>query len=434
MTALKIINARIPTETGIRENVSIFIDNGIIEKISVNRIDKPFDSLINAKDHLVLPGLVDIHTHLRGLDYSYKETFFSGTSSAAAGGVTTVFDMPNSSPPTNSEYNIKNKILAISKEKVVNVGIYAGLPSDLHILNSLIHNPYIFGLKIFLYNKLFLKDFFKNLDYIFKNIKSYIPILIHGELPVTNNNYSNVNEFLQLHNPLRELLSYISLISLISKYDIHIHFCHVSLPSAVSLLNNYNDRITFEVTPHHLYLENSILSNLDGIGKCLPPLRSNLCRKYLHKQLINGEINIIASDHAPHAESEKLCGFKNAANGIPGLETLFPLLFTEVATGKISLNRFINFVSKNPARLMKLNKGEILPKYDGDLIIIDSKKKWNISGESFLSKSKITPFDGYLVQGKILHTIVGGDIVYSGDSICVKPGKSGKILKRTNLL
>ncbi len=429
MTTLKIINARIPDLTGIRENISILIEDGIIKKVS-NNISAPYDYLIDANGNLVLPGLIDIHTHLRDFALSYKETFYSGTAAAAAGGITTVFDMPNTDPPTNSIKKIETKVSRISNEKLVNVGLYSGVPSMLNELDKIVKNPYIFGIKIFLYSDVFRKNLKNTINLILHHLKGVsIPLLIHGELPLQYNKYNNVSEFLYIHNALRELLAYLEILSINQNVKHHIHFCHVSLPSAAYLLSN-SENVTFEVTPHHLFLNNSILTESDGIAKCLPPLRSNYCQKALIKMLYGGLIKIIATDHAPHALSEKVCTFNVAANGITGLETLFPLLFTEVSKGNLSLSDFISLVSRNPAKLMHLNKGEIFSGYDGDLIIVSPNTKWKIRGDNFHSKSKITPFEGYSVTGKILYTIVGGKTVYSNNMIVSKPGESGKVLKR----
>jgi dihydroorotase len=209
-----------------------------------------------------------------------------------------------------------------------------------------------------------------------------------------------------------------------------IHFCHVTLPSSISAIGNRPPGgLSSEVTPHHTLLSEDSVEKLGWKAWMVPPLRPRHVRNRLFREMTTGNATIIATDHAPHTIKEKRLPPRKSPPGIPGLETAMPLMLTMVNKGRLSLGRLVSLLSTNPAKVFSLtSKGRLEKGADGDVILVDMKKKGKIDPEKFFSKAHYSPFEGWKTQGAIDTTIVNGSIVYSNGEITGKPG-GGKVLR-----
>ena len=441
---LIIRNAKVFFKQQIHEG-GIAVEKGKIVQISKDSKLPPGETTLDAKGQLMIPGAIDIHTHLRDLNYSDKEDFYTGTCAAANGGFTTVIDMPNTSPPTISAQLLKQKMAIAQKKVVINTGFYAGIPNSIEEIESF-KNTGPFGLKLYLTNSLSQfdidnPDLLKSLFYTTKQLD--FPVLIHAERKkdideLINqkeiNNLSSEDLYLESHSGDVEKKAIQYICDVNAEIGAQIHICHVSTASGVELLQKIKEEqaISAEVTPHHLLLTVEDLQTFGTFAKMLPPLRTPNDLTALWEGLNGGVIDIIATDHAPHILSEKTCEFSAAANGIPGFETMLPLLFTAMHEDRISLSKLVQTITENPAKFLHLSqKGKIDVGYDADLTIIDIHREDKIQASQFLSKAKYSPFDGREVKGIPTMTIVNGKIVMQEGEIMVPKG-SGTIIKRAS--
>jgi dihydroorotase len=422
----------------------IFIENGretvrsvAIEARKIEGIYKHGDEprhrdSIDCRGLYILPGLIDIHVHLRDLKESDKEDYETGTMAAAAGGVTTVVDMPNSDPPVLDKKTLDEKIARARELRYVNVGFYSGIPSIIEKFDVQMIRD-ILGLKVYPHAPL---D--KDTKYTRERIRectrlavaSDLPLLFHPDLPASMKDPKNMEEFFLAHSCEDEVKSVQSFIDAKVEYEARLHVCHVSCATTARLIqeNRAEDTLTAEVTPHHLFLSGGDFPHDDGLAKMLPPLRS----PYDNKMLMEGlrqtcAIDCVASDHAPHKKWEKTAPFLKASSGIPGLETTLPLMLTEVFEKRLPWIDYLRVCSSAPARILGLEtKGILTPGYDAD-IVLARIQEGTITGENFFSKAKITPFEGRRVLARVITTIVGGVVVFDNDEFVTGPGIAGKV-------
>ncbi len=437
------------------KNAKVFLDKQIfhggiaIDKGKIIAVEKeshlPSGEISrDLKGQLIIPGLIDVHAHLRDLNYSIKEDFFTGTCAAANGGITTVIDMPNTSPPTISAQLLREKINIARKKIVVNTGFYAGIPNTLNELDKF-NELGIFGFKLYLSHSLGEFDITEDtlIQKLLHQLKSTeYPLLVHAERKRDIETLAHQEDvknlppeerYLQIHSEMVEKEAISSIIKLNTAIRTKIHICHLSTALGVEAVQRARERygnITAEVTPHHLFLTKKALETKSSYAKMVPPLRSERDVDSLWRSLLSGCIDMIATDHAPDTLKEKEGDFSNAANGIPGFETLLPLLLTALDQGKINLSRLIKVCSENPAKFLNLSKkGKIVPGNDADLTIVDLKKETEIKPANFYSKAKFSPFEGKKVKGIPTMTIINGNIIMYDGEIIVKRG-SGDIIHR----
>ena len=369
----------------------------------------------------ILPGAIDIHVHLRDLEYSYKEDYFTGTSAAACGGVVLVCDMPNTKPPTNTPNNLMLKIESARSKALVDYGLYYGVPSSKNMLRDVAR--YIVGFKFYpedifehfnreVYSEILKLAVSNNLTLVFhaENPKMFNYNAPPGfERPWTSE-YSAIQSILALtHSILRsESIS-----------GVKIHITHVSSAKSIELLVNakrvYRDRIklTFDTTLHHLLLDNSLYRFNPGLYKVYPTLKTRLDNLRLYLGLLRREVDALVTDHAPHSLSEKVKPYSNALPGYPGLEIALPILLTMVDRGLLTLEDIVYYYSYSPSRILGLEGfGVISRGAYASLTIVDLKTEWRVNPDSFMSKAKYTPFNGWSLKGKPYITIVRGRIVF----------------------
>ena len=413
---------------------SILIDQGRIQRIA-RRIIERADEEILARRLVALPGLVDAHVHMRDMRLSYKEDFTSGTSAAAAGGFTTVLDMPNTLPPTDSVQRLQQKASRASRKVMVNIGFHTAAVGDRRTAKAM-KMAGAFSMKLYLPKPIAPLDVGDDgaVVEVLKAAKdASLPVTVHAEDAGQIETTREIRTFKELEGsrPGTAETSAVNRILRIQRLiGCRVHFCHVTLPSSISAIGNCSSGgLSSEVTPHHTLLSDDSVEKLGWKAWMVPPLRPRHVRSRLFREMVNGNATIIATDHAPHTIKEKRLPPQKSPPGIPGLETAMPLMLTMVNKGKLSLGRLVSLLSTNPAKLFGLSsKGRLREGADGDLILVDIKKKGKIDLDKFFSKAHYSPFEGWKTQGAVHTTIVNGSAVYSNGEITGKPG-SGRVLR-----
>jgi dihydroorotase len=367
----------------------IGIEDGKIK--SIKKILKG-DNHFDFGDKLILPAGIDAHVHFRDPGLTEKEDFESGTIQAAYGGISCVLDMPNTIPPTTSVEALLEKKRIVDPKAHIDFGIFAGVSnnSDIQGLSN-----YAAAFKIYLASTTGdLKiESYDELKGIFQGIRETgKTVCVHCEdqrlLDITRKP-ENLKEHL-MGRPNAAEASAIDLV-LKNNNDAKVHICHVSSSEGALLVSNSS--YTSEVTPHHLFF--NIDSGLGAKGKVNPPLRQVPDQDALWDALRNGAIDILASDHAPHTLEEKE-SFLHAPSGMPGVETMLPLMLWRVKHNKFELARLINAISERPGEIFGINKGKIEPGYDADLIMVDMREEIKISEDDLHSKCGWSAYDGLL--------------------------------------
>lgn len=405
---------------GIDQKMDIGVKAGKI--IRPEKLGKP--EIIDLKGLVVAPGFIDLHVHLRQPGETDKETIRTGTSAAAAGGFTTIIAMPNTHPAADNPGAIEYIRRHTECEAVVKVlpcgTITKGREGkEMTGIGSLKRT----GIVAISDDG----DCVQNHE-LMRHVLEYsrtfkLPILDHCEDKILAGNgvmhegyWSTVLGLCGIPAAAEELMVARDII-LAEMTDWKIHIQHVSTAGSVRMIQDAQKRnipVSAEVTPHHLILTDETVKSFDANYKINPPLRSEEHRKALIKGLKNGTITVIASDHAPHTETEKLVEFDYAPFGIIGLETAVPLCITELYHKKVlSLPDIVSKFTTGPANVLGLDIGSLKEGQDADITIFDPYIKHVINADKFFSKSRNTPFDGWKVQGKIMATIVNGSFIYS---------------------
>jgi dihydroorotase len=408
------------------EELCLGIKNGKID--SIRKLTSPAHETRDLKGKLVLPGLIDSHVHFRDPGMTHKEDFRSGSAAAAAGGFTTVLDMPNNIPPTSTSQAFLEKRKIAEKKSLVDFGLHAGVkdPHDMGGLAEL--RPASFKIFMDLVDATFLQEASVNL----KGCDPELPISLHPEDPtIVRHSIESLKKggyetflYAQARPPLAEEVAVAEAIALSKKMDQKIHLCHLSAKKSFQMAKKAQHEglpVSFEVTPHHLFLDASYLERCGNLAKTNPPLRDEK-----HKLGITelAEIDIIATDHAPHTLEEKSQDVWNAPPGVPGLETALPLLLTLINQGKLTLDHLRRLLCENPARIFNIpHKGFIKEGMDADLVVVDLAREGVINPAKFHSKAKYSPFEGFKVKGVPVLTMVRGNVVMEEGEILENRGK-----------
>ena len=424
---------------------SVAIDDGKILKVGRETNMPKSVARFDLKNLLVLPGLIDVHVHLRDEGKAYKEDFYSGTASAAAGGVTTVLDMPNNSPVTMSAESLRNRIGIAESKVLVNVGLYSEFPRDNSEIQGIVREGAV-GFKLYMAEQVgglnihsdqAITEAFKvatSLRILTATHAEDEQTLKRNEDKLKNIGRNDVNAFLKAHSEDVEVKAIGRLLNLAKQTGMHLHFCHVSTEAGMSrIIEAKKSRlpVTCEATPHHLFLSTGDLKRVGSLAVTMPPLRDKRDVDALWEAVRNGWVDVLGSDHAPHTLKEKDAeSIWEVKVGIPGLETTLPLLLTEVRRGRISIGDVVRLMAENPAEIFKLkNKGRVKEGNDADLTVVDINRKYKIDPSKFHSKAKFSPFEGRTVQGKSVKTIVAGQLIMDDDEIVATAG-SGRIIRR----
>ncbi len=410
--------------SGTMEKLDLLINDERIEEIS-HRIAVDDDAgIIDASGCIVLPGLIDMHVHFREPGREDVETIIGGCEVAAKSGFTSVCTMPNTSPAIDNQALVRFIIMEAEKGPI-NVYPVATVTKgsqgeDMSEMGDLINS----GAVAFSDDGLPVKS-----SILMRRALEYsrmfdVPILTHAEdLDLSDNglmNEGNNSIMLGLKGIPREseeiIIARDVLLTRLAKGRLHV--CHVSSRGSVDIIGNAKNegiRVTCETAPHYFSLTDDIIAEKFAMAKMNPPLRGEADRKAIIEGLKNGVIDVIATDHAPHSENEKMQEMEYAPFGIVGLETIVPLIITIlIKENNFSFLEAFEKVTINPARILKLDKGELKKGKIADITIIDPDKKVLINEEFMLSKSKNSPFLGQELYGSVEYTICNGNIIYSG--------------------
>lgn len=399
----------------------LFDETGIL-KIA-EQIDAPEAEVIDGKEMTALPGLIDVHVHLREPGFAYKETIDTGTMAAAAGGFTTIMAMPNVQPYPDSPEVMEAYLQKIEADAHVHVIPYATITKaesgkevvDMAALAKM-------GIRAFSDDGVGVQSGDVMEEAMKQSHALGTMIVAHTE----DMSYRKPGAYMHegTESKARGVVGIPSEcewkqlerdLKLVEKTGAHYHCCHVSAKESVQLLREYRSRgcdVSGEVTAHHLLLCDRDV--VDANWKMNPPLRGEADRKALIRGLQEGALSLIANDHAPHSEEEKKRPLESAPFGIVSLETAFPLLYTKlVLTGIVSLKQLVNWMSTAPAERFGLaHRGRLEEGYASDFTLVDLNEEYIINRNHFLSKGRNTPFHGWRVKGKIKATYVDGTCVY----------------------
>ena len=367
-----------------------------------------------AENCIIIPGLVDVHVHLREPGFLYKETILTGTRAAARGGYTAVCSMPNLDPAPDSIVNLEPQLEAIRKDACIRVLPYGTISKgekgeQLSDMEELAPKVIAFsddgrGVQ----NRELMRDAMEKAKKLGRIIAAHCE-----DNSLLNGGYINLGDYAKQHGHRgicgeSEWGQIKRDIELAEETGCKYHVCHISCRESVELIRRAKKRgvdVTCETAPHYLLLDDTCLRE-DGRFKMNPPLRSPADREALIEGLKDGTIDMIATDHAPHSREEKSRGLEKSLMGIVGIETAFPLLYTGlVKTGIIDLPRLVELMHLNPCKRFGIDTGD-------DFTVFDLNACYRIDPENFLSMGKSTPFEGAEVYGKCLLTVCGGRVAY----------------------
>ncbi|WEG11641.1 dihydroorotase [Pullulanibacillus sp. KACC 23026] len=393
-------------------------------------IDSSDHAVIDLEGKLLAPGLVDLHIHLREPGGEHKETIKTGTQAAAKGGFTTVAAMPNTNPIPDSVEAVDDLMRRIEKDAAVRVLPYGSITAGLkgETVNDLAALKQA-GAFAFTDDGVGVQTAGKMLEAMQKAAKEDVAIVAHCEDnslvfggSVHDGEFARKNGLKGIPN-IAESVQIARDVLLAEAADCHYHVCHVSTKESVRVIRDAKRagiRVTAEVSPHHLLLADTDIPSIDTDYKMNPPLRGVEDREALIEGLLDGTLDFIATDHAPHAASEKALPIEKAPFGIVGLETAFPLLYTHlVKKGVLSLSELLERMTNKPAEAFHLPYGKIEIGGEADLVVIDLEETQTVDPAHFLSKGKNTPFAGWELEGWPTLTIYQGDIVWEKGRVSV---------------
>ncbi len=403
------------------EIIDVLIEDGKIKETGKNLSADA--EVIECRGLLLTPGLVDVHVHLREPGFEHKETIESGTKAAARGGFTTICPMPNTQPIIDTAERLNDLNSRIEKDAVIKVLPYVSITTGLK------------GETLVDFNSLKQGGAFaftddgvgvQSADMMYRAMQQAAKIdmaivahteentliyggAIHEGKTSEKLGVKGIPAITESTQIARDVL-------LAEAAGCHYHVCHVSTKESVRVIRDAKRagiKVTAEVTPHHLVLDENDITEKDPNFKMNPPLRGSDDREALIAGLLDGTLDFIATDHAPHHEDEKAAGIETAPFGIVGIENAFQLLYTKlVKTGVFTLQQLIDWMTIKPSAVFGLNSGTIEANKPADLTLIDLNREYRLDKNEFVSKAKNTPFHGINLTSDIVMTIADGKIVY----------------------
>ena len=416
-------NGQINTRNNETTPAEIWIEDGKIKAIGTGFSETEFDEVYDAKGQLITPGLVDVHVHLREPGFTYKETIEAGSKAAARGGFTTVCAMPNLNPVPDTAEKLKNVYDLIKQNAVVKVLQYAPITENLRS-EVLVDQEALIAEGAFAFTNdgvgvqtagtmyLAMKEAAKNKKALVAHTEDESLLfggVIHAGKKAEELGLPGILSVTESSQIARDLL-------LAEATGVHYHVCHVSTKESVRVIRDAKKagiHVTAEVSPHHLILIDEDIPEDFGFWKMNPPLRGKEDREALIEGLLDGTIDCIATDHAPHGLEEKSKSFLESPFGIVGSETAFQLIYTHfVETKRFTLEQVINWLAVKPAEIFQLNAGTLTIGAPADLAVFAIEHLSEIDKKDFLSKGENTPFVGWTVKGETLLTFVDGKLAW----------------------
>ena len=420
------------------KNGSCYIDGKLVKtdialtdnKIKkIGKVELNSSKVLNAKDKLVLPGVIDTQVHFREPGSTDAEDLESGSRAAVLGGVTSLFEMPNTNPPTSNLIEFEKKLQLAKNRMHSNYAFYFGAtPDNVDQLSKLKDLKGCCGVKLFAGSSTgkLLVDKEADIEKVISMSDRIVSI--HSEDEEILNlrkrfiKKGNVHSHLEWRNTECAISSTRRVVKIAERFNKRIHVLHVTTKEEVDFLAMHKKNVTFETTPQHLTLyAPDCYDKLGTYAQMNPPIRTKDHYDRLWIAIKNNIVDVIGSDHAPHLKKEKDKEYPNSPSGMPGVQTIFPVMLDHVNNKKLSLEQLIKLMCENPCKIFGIkNKGYIKEGYDADLTIVDMNKDQVIKDEMIASKCGWTPFNNYKVKGFPVGTIVNGNLVMSEGKIISK--------------
>jgi len=417
-----VIKGAIVVLPGGSRQVDIAIKDGLITKISDSILEDSKKTILAEGKHL-LPGIIDCHVHFRDPGDEEKEDMLTGTKAALAGGVTTVLDMPNTNPPTIDQKSLDIKKAKARSGAFSNIGFFLGVSEEnINIIEKI--KGYV-AIKMYIGSStggLLVKEKLLQEEVFKKKLGKLICVHAEDETMILEamRLYENENDP-EIHSCIRHAgvaeKAVLDVIEMARKYDQRVHICHVSSELELTAIREAKKeglKITCEVAPHHLFLTYDVYEKMGNFVKMNPPLRSEMDTKEMFLGLLDGTVDIVATDHAPHTQAEKEKNYWEAPAGVPGVETSLPLMLHEVNTGRISLETLVDRMCTKPAEIFGIkNKGVIKEGYDADLVLVNLNLEKKVDWAKLYTKCKWSPYKNWDVKGWPIKTFIKGEEVFS---------------------
>ena len=419
-------NAEIINE-GKKFNSDILIKNQFISKIE-NNINLAVDKIIDAKGLLLLPGVIDDQVHFREPGLTHKGDIYTESKAAVAGGITSFMEMPNTNPQVLTQKLLQEKFDIAENKSLANFTFFMGVSND-NINEVLKTNPKKVGaIKIFMGSSTgdMLVDNINVLSEIFKKTPMLVAVHCEDEMTIKTNLKNAIDIFgenipVEEHPKIRSseacFKSSSLAIALAKKYNTRLHVFHISTEKEIGLFDNKlpleKKQITSEVCIHHLWFDDKKYKEKGSLIKWNPAIKKTSDKDALFNALLNNQIDVIATDHAPHTLQEKNNTYLKCPSGGPLVQHSLNAMLEFVNKGKLSLEKLVEKMCHNPAICFKIEKrGFIREGYYADIVLVNPKESWKVSKNNILYKCGWSPFEGEVFNSKVTHTFVNGHLVY----------------------
>ena len=395
----------------------------------IGKIELNSSKVYDATDKVVLPGIIDTQTHFREPGSTDVEDLESGSRAAVLGGVTSLFEMPNTNPPTSNLVEFDKKLQLAKNRMHSNYAFYFGAtPDNIEQLSKLKDVEGCCGVKLFAGSSTgkLLVDKEADIEKVISNSDRVVSI--HSEDEEILNlrkkfiKEGDVHSHPEWRNTECAISSTRRVVKIAERYNKKIHVLHVTTKEEVDFLAMHKKNVTFEITPQHLTLyAPDCYDKLGTYAQMNPPLRTKEHYDRLWVAIKNNIVDVLGSDHAPHSKENKNKNYPNTPSGMPGVQTIFPIMLDHVNNGKLTLEQLIKLMCENPCKIFGIkNKGYLKEGYDADLTIADMNKEVTIKDEMIASKCGWTPFNNHKVKGFPVGTIVNGNLVMSDGKVIVE--------------
>ncbi len=427
MSSILILNAQVVNEGKIN-TLDILVKDGRIQKVDKNLSGQKTDKIIDANGKYLLPGAIDDQVHFREPGLTHKATIYTESKAAVAGGVTSFMEMPNTNPQTTTQTLLEEKYAIASKDSLANYSFFMGTTN--HNYDELMRtNPSnVCGIKIFMGSSTgdMLVDDAPTLEKIFSSSPCLIATHCEDDKLIKINQENYVLHFgeklsVEYHPLIRsQQACYNSsslAVSMAKKHGTRLHILHISTAKELALFENItplkDKKITAEACIHHLWFSDNDYIKKGNFIKWNPAVKSSADRKAIFEGVLDGTIDVIATDHAPHTLEEKQQSYLKAPSGGPLVQHSIVAMLDFYHQGKISLEKIVEKMSHNPAILFRIkDRGFVREGYWADLILADIDSPWTVNKDNILYKCGWSPFEGHTFQSKITHTFVSGNLVF----------------------
>ena len=398
--------------------------------LQIGQISDEAKETINAEGQTVLPGCIDTQTHFREPGSTDTEDLHSGSRAAIVGGITSVFEMPNTNPPTSTKIEFQKKLDLARNRMFCNYAFYFGATADNGgELAELENLEGCCGIKLFAGSStgnLLVADE-EDIDKVFKNSSKVVAVHSEDEAILKLNKKLIKDKDVHTHPIWRSAECAMSstrrIVRIANKYNKKAHVLHITTKEEIDFLSQHKGNITFEITPQHLTLyAPDCYNKLGTYAQMNPPIRDKSHYDRLWYAVKNNLNDTIGSDHAPHLKVNKDKEYPNSPSGMPGVQTLLPIMLDHVNNKRLQLQQLMKLICENPVQIFGIqNKGFIREEYDADLTVVDLNKEIHIKNENIQSKCGWSPFNGYKFKGTPVATIVNGEIKMKDGKILGDP-------------